>query len=165
MPNILKLSITRLPYVQNLQVHFHTKTPFWEKDQLPADMLTDGPLGHIIANRDAAGEPTGLFHSSLSGDQIGALYKDGAKGLQQRFRAELARLRPSTYANINILEVVNWTKDNQAAGGAYAQSETSEIIGDPVGRLHFAGSHLGTDATGMEGALESAERAAVAVLA
>ena len=164
MPDAQKLSITRLPYIQNLQIHFRAKTPFWETDALPADMWTDGPLGHIIANRTAAGEPTGLFHSSLSGEQIGALYQDGAKGLQQRFRAELARLRPSTYANINILEVVNWTKDNRAAGGAYVQSETTEIIGDPVGRLHFAGSHLGRDALGMEGALESAERAAAAIL-
>jgi len=165
IPAAQKLSITRLPYAQNLQIHFRAKTPFWEKDGLPADMMTEGLLGHIIANRDISGEPTGLFHSSLYGDQITALYQDGAKGLQQRFRTELARLRPSTYATIEVLEVVNWTEDNRAAGGAFVSPITPNIIGDPVGRLHFAGSHLGKGANGMEGALESAERAAAAILA
>ena len=165
MPEAQKISITGTPYVQNLQIQFRAKTSFWEIDNLPADMWMEGPLGHIIADRDAAGGPTGLFHSSLYGDQIGALYENSAKGLQQRIRAELARLRPSTYANIEILHIVDWTKDNRAAGGAYVQSSSTDIIGDPVGRLHFAGSHLSRIATGMEGALDSAERAAAAILA
>ena len=159
-----KTLITRLPYVQNLQIHFRAKTPFWEKDGLPADMWTDGPAGHIRANRDTSGKPTGLFQAALYGDQIETLYQGGASGLQQRFRAELNRLRPSTYAAIEVLEVVNWTKDNRAAGGAYVQNPTAEIMSSPIGRLHFAGSHLGVDANGMEGALESAERAAAAIL-
>jgi len=165
MTNAQKRSITRLPYVQNLQIHFRAKTRFWEKDGLPADMWTEGPLGHIIAVRDTAGEPTGLFYSSYYGDEIAALYEDGESGLHQRFRTELARLRPSTYAAIEILEVVNWTKDNRAAGGAYMQIPSGDVLGDPIGTLHFAGSHLSREATGMEGALESAERAAVAILA
>lgn len=171
MPSVQKTAIARLPYAQNLQIHFRAKSPFWETDGLPPDMWTDRAAGHIIANRDSAGNPTGLFHSTLYGDQISALYQDGAKGLHQRFRAELARLRPSTYAAIDVLDVVNWTKDNHAAGGAYVQNSTAEIsdrinpIGDPMGGLHFAGAHLGVEANGMEGALESAERAAAALLA
>lgn len=171
IPDAQKTAITRLPYVQNLQIHFRAKTPYWEADGLPADMWTDGPLGHILANRDASGKPTRLFHASLYGDQINALYQDGAKGLQQRFRAELNRLRPSTYAAIEVLEVVNWTKDNRAAGGAYCQITPAQKsgwgleMGTPAGPLYFAGSHLGVEADGMEGALESAERAAAAILA
>ena len=167
MPNAQKSEIARLPYVQNLQIHFQTATPFWEKDGLPADMWTNGSLGQIIANRDESGRPTGLFHSSIFEIRSNAIYQNEAKGLQQRFRAELARLRPSTYANIEILGIVNWTKDNHAAGGAYLRA-SSEYLSDwvnPIGALHFAGSHLGVAANGMEGALESAERAAAAVLA
>ena len=164
IPDKQKAAITKLPYVQNLQIHFRAKTSFWEKDGIAADMMTDGPLGHITANRDASGEPTGLFYSSLYGDKINALYQNGAKGLHQRFRTELARLRPATYANIEILETVDWTTNNRAAGGAFMRPVTLDKIGEPVGRLHFAGSHLGIDANGMEGALESAERAASAML-
>lgn len=166
-----KLEILSLPYVQNLQVHFRAKTRFWENDGLPVDMWTDGPIGRIIASRDASGQPTGLFRSTLYGNQIHALYQGGAKGLHQRFRAEIMRLRPSTYAAIEILEIANWTKDNQAAGGAYLvflagqNSSWVNTLGQNKGPLHFAGSHLSATNIGMEGALESAERAAAAVLA
>jgi len=171
MPDTQKMSITRLRYVQNLQIHFRAKTPFWEKDALPANMWTNGPTGRIIANRDSSGQPTGLFKATFFDEQINAIYKGSATGIHQRFRAELARLRPSTYANIEILDVVDWTKDNHAAGGAYMSSTAPDVsdwvnpIGDSIGRLHFAGSHLGLGANGMEGALESAERAAAAILA
>ena len=171
MPTEQKTAISRLPYRQNLQIHFRAKARFWEKDGLPADMWTDGPLGQIIANRDISGQPTGLFHCRLYDENFNTLYQDGTKGLHQRFRAELARLRPSTYAAIEILEVVNWTKDNRAAGGAYLnmtaaqKSNMSNIMGQSIGPLHFAGSHLGIGANGMEGALESAERATAAILA
>lgn len=166
-----KAAIARLPYVQNLQIHFRAKTPFWETDSLPADMWTDGPLGKITAHRDTSGRPTGLFRSTLYGDHINTLYQGGTKGLHQRFRAELARLRTSTYAQIEILNVMNWTQDNRAAGGAYVNwAETSkstlmETIEQTTGPLIFAGAHMGATKNGMEGALESAERAAAAVLA
>jgi monoamine oxidase len=37
-------------------------------------------------------------------------------------------------------------------------------MGQPVGNIHFAGEHLGILHTGMEAAMESAERAALAVI-
>ena len=157
--------------VQNLQIHFRATTQFWKKDGLPVDMWSDGPIGRIIASRDLSGRPTGLFHCTLYGNQINALYQGGAKGLHQRFRAELARLRPSTYAAIEILEIVNWTRDNHAAGGAYsmfsAEQKSARVspLRQNAGPLHFAGAHLGITKIGMEGALESAERTAAAVLA
>lgn len=171
LPARQKEGIARLPYIQNLQIHFRAKSAFWEKDGLPADMWFAGLTGRITANRNAGGDPTGLFHSSLFGDQISALYSGGKKGLHQRFRAELARLRPSTYAQIEILNVIHWTKDNRAAGGAYVNADAAQltewlnVMDQSAGRLHFAGSHLARGVTGMEGALESAERAAAALLA
>lgn len=163
IPALQKAAIARLPYAQIVQVHFRAMSPFWTKDHLPADMWTDGPISQVTASRDADGVPTGLFRASIRGAGLASLYQDGGAGLYQRFRAELARLRPSTYAAIDILDVVDWTRDNHASGGAYMDWAPGQIaqwaatMGEPVGRLHFAGAHLGVSAMGMEAAMESAE--------
>lgn len=170
LPPIQKAAIARLPYRQNMQIHFRARSNFWKKDGLPADMWTDGSVGRITANRDEAGQPSGLFRCDLDGRALDELYQDGAKGMQQRFRTELARLRPSTYSNIDILEVVNWTSDNHAAGGAdiawtpAQKSNWARIMGQSVGNLYFAGSHLGVHHVGMEAAMESAEQVVEQIL-
>lgn len=163
IPAVQKAAIARLPYAQIVQVHFRAISQFWTKDHLLADMCTDGPISQVTASRDADGVPTGLFRASIRGAGLASLYQDGGAGLYQRFRAELARLRPSTYAAIDILDVVDWTKNNHASGGAYMDWAPGQIaqwaatMGEPVGQLHFAGAHLGVTALGMEGAMESAE--------
>ena len=170
IPNAQKTAIARLPYTQNLQIHFRAKVPFWEKDGLPPDMRTDGLLEKILANRNAAGEMTGLFSCTISGSQINAMYREGKAGLHQRFLTELTQLRPSTYGSIEVLNVINWTKDNPAAGGAYWERAPNQkldrikAMGQPYRGLYFAGSHLGLGTIGMEAALESAERAASAII-
>ena len=170
MPMAQKTAISRLPYTQKLQIHFRAKVPFWEKDGLPPDMRTNGPLEQILANRNAAGEMTGLFSCTISGSQIEAMYQEGQAGLHQNFRTRLTHLRPSTYGSIEILDVVNWTKDNHAAGGAYWDMEANQnldwikAMGQPYRGLYFAGSHQGLGTIGMEAALDSAERAASAIL-
>lgn len=163
MPAIQKAAIARLTYAQTVQVHFQAKSSFWKTDGLPADMWTDGPISQVTSSHDSDGEPTGLFRASISGTGLQNLYQNGAAGFHQRVRGELARLRPSTYAAIDILNVVNWTKDNHASGGAFMYrapgqiAQWAETMGEPVGLLHFAGAHLGVSALGMEAAIESAE--------
>jgi len=171
LPEEQKAAISLLSYAQNLQIHFRAKVPFWEKDGLPPDMWSDGPLGRISANRDPMGQPTGLFCCTLYHQKIAALYQDGRAGLQQRFHIELTKLRPSTYAAIEILNIIKWTKDNPAAGGAYWGASVNQksdrvkrAMSQPYRGLYFAGSHLGLETNGMEGALASAERVATAVL-
>jgi len=170
LPTLQKTAIARLPYTQILQVHFRATSSFWEKDGLPADMWTHSPIERVFANRGTDGTPTGLFRCWINGDGIQMLYQNGAEGFHQRFRTELARLRPSTYSAIQILDVVNWTRHNRAAGGAYMHwapnqiSRWAETMGEPIGSLYFAGEHLGLLHTGMEAAMESAERAALRLM-
>ncbi len=166
LPAAQKAAIARLPYTQILQVHFRAKSPFWETDGLPADMRTDSPICRVVAARNEAGNPTGFFRATITGGRIQSLYQNGATGFYQRFRAELARLRPATYAAIDILNVVNWTQDNRASGGAFMHwapgqiARWANIMGEPAGRLHFAGEHLSVSHMGMEAAMESGERSA-----
>jgi monoamine oxidase len=77
-------------------------------------------------------------------------------------------LRPA--ARVRLRRAVRWTPENPLAGGAYMHwapgqvARWAEGMGAPAGRLHFAGEHLSRTYTGMEGAMESGENAAVAVM-
>jgi monoamine oxidase len=57
----------------------------------------------------------------------------------------------------------SWANDPWARG-AYAHFLQGQVttlrphLGTPTGRLHFAGEHTAENKSGMEGALESAER-------
>jgi len=66
--------------------------------------------------------------------------------------------------------VVRWDKDQPLSGGAYMHWAPGQIqpwaerVTQPAGRLHFAGEHTSYLHTGMEGAMESGERAAYAII-
>ena len=70
---------------------------------------------------------------------------------------------------MRVRAVQRWTASNSRAGGAYMHWAPGQIarwagrMGEPADRLVFAGEHLGLVHTGMEAAMESAERAVAAV--
>ncbi|MSO98939.1 MAG: FAD-dependent oxidoreductase, partial [Rhodospirillaceae bacterium] len=65
--------------------------------------------------------------------------------------------------------IKSWLRD-PFAGGDYAIWGPGQVkafineVGKPHGRIHFAGEHTGLSNRGMEGAMESAERATQEVL-
>ena len=65
---------------------------------------------------------------------------------------------------------VRWDEDQPLSGGAYMHWAPGQIqpwaerVTQPSGRLHFAGEHTSFLHTGMEGAMESGERAAYAII-
>ena len=85
-------------------------------------------------------------------------------------KEEMARLRPVSRGHIKPLEIIRWTDSNPFAGGAYMHwapgqaAKWAKVMGAPAGRLSFAGEHLSNVYTGMEGAMESGERAALNLL-
>ena len=82
----------------------------------------------------------------------------------------LANDRPSRQGQVDVLVVQRWTDTTPLAGGAYMHwapgqvSRWAQVMGQGQGRLLFAGEHLSLLHTGMEGAMESGENAAFALL-
>jgi monoamine oxidase len=80
-----------------------------------------------------------------------------------------AAMRPAAKGQLEVLKVLSWQQD-PFAGGAYAAwapgqiSRFANLIGRARGRLHFSGEHTADAMRGMEGAMESGERAALEVL-
>lgn len=78
-------------------------------------------------------------------------------------KRELKRIRPSTEGHVEISRRISWGSD-PFAQGAYHYFAPGQIRGfqqqmsKPWGRIHFAGEHTAIAASGMESALESAER-------
>ncbi|MGY6531770.1 flavin monoamine oxidase family protein [Glycocaulis sp.] len=162
-------AIEGLPYTPIVQLHIEAETPFWEEDGLAPEMWTNSPLNRIFARRDASG-PTGMFTCWIDG--MDALAADGRSEaeLQALVSEVFASARPASEGRLRLREVVRWTPSNARAGGAYMHwapgqiSRWAEPMIRPAGRLFIAGEHASHLHTGMEGAMEAGERAAVDIL-
>jgi monoamine oxidase len=168
---IQRSAMARSAYTAILQLHCEATSPFWEADGLPPDMWTDGPLERVFAGRDnTTGALTGMVTVWINGTGCASWLRLSHSAIEARVQAELAAIRPASRGHIRLSRVVRWTPDNPWAGGAYIHYQPGQAAawgtapGASAGRLHFAGEHLAVAATGLEGALESAERAVMAVL-
>jgi len=172
LPPAQRAAITGLPYTQIVQLYLEPATKFWESDGAPPDMWTDTALERIFAVHDRETRaPNGLLVAWVNGAQA-----DWTKGLsdaaiEAKAREVFAQIRPASEGRVKLLKMVRWTDENPLAGGAYMHwapgqiARWADVMGAPAGRLHFAGEHLSRAHTGLEGAMESAEIAANAILA
>jgi len=71
--------------------------------------------------------------------------------------------------SIRPIGVHSWSKNRFSLGalpyrGPGQITQTEAALAAPFGRLHFAGDHTSVLVTGMEGAMESGERAAFEIM-
>lgn len=157
-------AISALPYTRIHQVHVLPDARYWEADGLPAEMWTDGPVERVFANHDESGEVASLT-CWINGE--GAV---PGRSDEEWFAIADAEFRRIRGAGIRGVRVVRWDETTPRSGGAYMHWAPGQIsnlgakMGEPSGRLHFAGEHLSFLHTGMEGAMESGEVTAHAVL-
>lgn len=157
-------AITALPYTQIQQVHLAVENAYWETDGLPAAMWTDTPIERVFPVVSDTGEIVALT-CWINGTGV-------RTGTSDEDWIELAEttLRDLRNAETRGLEVVRWDRGQARSGGAYMHWAPGQVnnwagkMGTPVGGLHFAGEHLSYLHTGMEGAMESGEQAAYAVI-
>ena len=151
--------IDAVPYTQIQQVHLGVEDAFWEKDGLPAMMWTDTPIERVFPVRNRNGDIVSLtcwingagIRKSTTDEDWMALAED----VMMKTRG----------AKTTARKVIRWDSEQPLFGGAYmhwAPGQVASIAKDiatPAGRLHFAGEHMSFLHTGMEGAMESGERA------
>lgn len=83
--------------------------------------------------------------------------------------AILRRIRPNAAKAIVPLKVFSWQKE-RFTGGTSASWAPGQVgafanqIGQRHGRIHFCGEHTARLDRGMEGAMESADRAIIEIL-
>jgi monoamine oxidase len=163
-------AIDALPYTQIVQLYLEPETPFWERDGMAPDMWTDGALERIYGVRDNEGALTGLLLAWINGDGCRRYFGKSDAEIEAIASETLGALRPASEGKVRLRRVVRWTEENPLTGGAYMHFAPGQIarwadtMGAPAGRLYFAGEHLSRFYTGMEGAMESGEAAAAAIL-
>jgi len=155
-------------YVGTVQIFFAFRSPFWEKDGLPANMWTDGPF-EVFAHLPSTLDPRGVLLASSNGRAVEPLSRLSEAELGKRALAELIRLRPAAAGEVEVAHIHNWATYPFSLGHvAYFRpgdiGRYANLIGEPVGALHFAGEHLSRVHAGIEGACETAEAATLQVL-
>src|SRR5690606_11604328 len=152
------------------QVYLTAKTPFWEEDGYAPSLFTDSLAGMVAASRSGE-DPTEVTSLTawLMGPAAARLDHRPEADIGREVVAAIERIRPAAKGRLEVVGLNSWGADPYARGAwAYFRPgqvrELAAEMGRPHGRLHFCGEHLAVASRGMEGAMESAERAAAAIL-
>ena len=162
--------VKTLAYQHISLVHMTAKKPFWDSDGLSPNMFTDGVAGMVLAQRrgPTRDEVTSLtaFISEPYATWLDQMSESDAKAMVV---AHIERARPSAKGQLEALVYKSWRRD-PFAGGTWAYWQPGKVsrlaaaAAKPHGRIHFCGEHTSVMSRGMEGAMESGERAAREIL-
>lgn len=157
--------------VQSISLmHVVPKTPFWEKDGSTPGMASDGLINMVIAERKGA-DPKEVTSLTvwLKGQNAAKMDRLSDAAARKAVVDEFEKLRPAARGQLEVLAYHSWKQDEFALGDWAVWhpgqiSAFSQVIGKAHGRLHFCGEHTAVSNRGMEGAMESGERAALEVV-
>ena len=149
--------INKTGYTQILQVILKPKNEFWKTDGYPLSMWTDSPIERLLNE----GDRFVVWINGIGTDRFKTMKQANISDFVLK---KLADIRPATKDNLEVLYVNFWHADRPFSGGAYYETQAGQAAWfqnaiKPIGNLHFAGEHTAVFNRGMEGAMESAERA------
>jgi len=164
-------AVAELEYTPVTQIHFVPTREFWEDDGLPPSMWTDQSVGRLMALKNDPSKPDEItsYLAYVSGEMSKFLDRMEPAQAVQYVLNDIERMRPSAKGGLKPVKIWSWNR-NVFAGGAYAYWGPGQItrfarqMRKPWGNLHFAGEHTAVINRGMEGAMESGERAAIEVM-
>ncbi len=171
VPGLQGEAINSVVYCPCTQIHMIAKRPFWEDDGLPGYMWTDGLAGFVVPNRvpEIPQEVTSL--TAWGRGFLGRYYdRIGPEAAGAAAIKAIEQARPAAKDQLEVLHVHSWELDEFAGGADFLSWRPGEltrfknVLAQPHGRIHFCGTHTAETNHGMEGAMESGERAAFEVL-
>lgn len=169
LPGLQAQAVQQLSYAQVFQAHLVVEKPFWQGRGFMPNVWSDSPLERIFASDpQSTGTITNLT-VWINGERAQAFDRLPADEVQPFIYRELARVLPESKGAVRLAKTVSWQR-SAYTGGAWADWRPGQIsrfgaaLAKPAGRLHFAGEHTARAFSGMEGALESGERAAFEIL-
>lgn len=155
-------------YHKITQAHLIAKLPFWEEQGHKGSFWTNGPLGRIFTRQIPESD---LYNMTvwINGDEcdvFDALPEDLAK---EKVMQEFFKTYPgANNGNVELKKLVQWQNEplNQGTWAIWQPGQIAKffkLLHQPADRLFFAGEHTAYSNSGMEGAAESGERAALEV--
>ncbi len=164
---IQRTAVKSLQYSRVSRLFLVPRTPFWEKDGLSESMWTNGLASAIYAARFAKdnNDVTGLS-VSVRGWGADRLDRLGPEGAAQAVIKQIEKIRPAAKGQLEFGAYKSWWMEPYSAGAwaVPAPGQVSSLLPEmskPHGQLYFCGEHTAITQRGMEGAMESAERAVI----
>ena len=166
-----RVAVASLPSQSMTQLYFAHKSEFWEADDFAPSLFTDTAAGMFSAIRNGSDprEITG-FSAWVMGQNAARLDALPPEAAGARVIDEVETVRPAARGQLKFIGRQSWGAD-PFARGAWAYFRPGQItrfaaaMGAPHGRVRFCGEHLAVANRGMEGAMESGERAAAGIIA
>ncbi len=166
MTGAQRRAVLNLPFMHLTLIAWEPKFAYWEKDGLNPSMWMNGRVNTVLAQRTnptSESEITALMSWSRG---YHAMYMDrlGPKAAMKLAQAEIEQARPAAKGQLKPIEMKSWGQDPYSAGDwAVWQpgqiKDFANLMSLPHERMFFCGEHTAQENRGMEGALESAERA------
>ncbi|MFV8819323.1 flavin monoamine oxidase family protein [Haliea sp. E17] len=165
LPQLQAEAAQNVAYGKVTQLHLRVTAPFWKGVGFMPNIWSDGPIERVFAtDPEKTGQITNL---TIWINGKGAERYEGMapEALQAAVMAQFYKAMPEAKGAVEVSKVWSW-QDSRFSGGSFAVWRPGQIaryasaLAEPHGNLFFAGEHTATWASGMEGALESGERAA-----
>ncbi len=160
-------AVNTMPYGTCWHAFLSIKGKFWESDNMPIGMWSDSTVGRLSPMRE--GQNIVGLYAFLTGKQAMRLNRVSLDVASKMYVDDLAKQRPSTKGQVKVERAWSWVNDPYA-GGMYAYwrpgmiAKFKDTMATPVNGIYFAGEHTANSTRGLEGALESGERAAFEIL-
>lgn len=166
LPPLQAEAVRSVPLGHGASVFFRIRRPFWEDDGLGSSLWSDTDAGRAYYWSTPSGRYVWAFLSGIASRPVRQL--DDA-GTIRYVQSVLERARPAMRGAVEPIGVMNWSRHPWSRGTfSYRRpgqiARYGNVLADPHGRLHFAGEHTAVLLPGLEGAMESGERAALEVL-
>jgi monoamine oxidase len=164
------LAINTLQSQQVNLLHLLIKKPFWEEDGRNPNIFSNGLAGMVIPERKGK-TPRDITSLTIWIRGRNATWMDtlDPKDATAAIMEDFYRIRPAARGNVEPGAYHSWYHDQFSAGdwAVWAPGQVTAFaseVGKPHGRIHFCGEHTAVSNRGMEGAMESGERAAFEIL-
>jgi monoamine oxidase len=163
LPGLLREAILTAKASGNTAFFLRTTRPFWQDDGLPASLWSDTIFERVLISEVAeAGEYR--IRVWINGDNAMRVDRLGPQAGPALLET-LARIRPSTRGNLEIIGHFSWGSDPYTGGEKYVLgpgdvTRFGKLISRNVGPIFWAGEHHKSRDQGVEAALASGERTA-----
>ncbi len=166
LPPAVQDARINLSYTGGLFFYLSARTPFWREDGYPPTLWSDNPL---IGRVFVLGDDPPMLKVWIGGSNVYRAYIDDLDANAAYIIDAISAARPSARGQLNLVRRFSWQHQPFAYGiyhhiGHGQAAMLAAATAHPGRRLHFAGEHLAVAASGMEGAMESGERAAEMIL-
>lgn len=169
LPNTQAEAFRTTVYHKVTQAHLVADAPWWEKSREPASWWTNGALGRVFARPVADGSGRQNLTVWITGDDCDRFDALDEAPAGEALLAQFLKQFPEAGGRVSLGRVVRWAVDpfNEGAWAVWRPGDIGRLpaaMQQPHGKVFFAGEHLAVSNSGMEGAMESGERAALDVL-